>query len=77
MVLQLIGAATSWNTLRAHHVIFEKRIRDVEFIDISITNRDQKVVNSSSCGLENELSDTCLLRNPNIWPRIRMARSRY
>ncbi|KAJ6082810.1 hypothetical protein N7467_006945 [Penicillium canescens] len=42
MVLQLIGAATSWNTLRARHVLFEKGIHDVELIDISVANGDQK-----------------------------------
>ncbi|CAI7618853.1 unnamed protein product [Penicillium pancosmium] len=43
MVLQLIGAATSWNTLRARHVLFEKGIHDVELIDINVANGDQKV----------------------------------
>ncbi|KAJ6034079.1 uncharacterized protein N7446_007624 [Penicillium canescens] len=42
MVLQLIGAATSWNTLRVRHVLFEKGIHDVELIDINVANGDQK-----------------------------------
>jgi hypothetical protein len=48
MVLQLIGAATSWNTLRARHVLFEKGIHDVELIDISVANGDQKVGDPST-----------------------------
>ena len=43
MVLQLIGAPTSWNTLRARHVLFEEGLYDVELVDLSVANGDQKV----------------------------------
>jgi len=43
MVLQLIGAPTSWNTLRARHVLFEKGlVHDVELVDLSVAIGDQK-----------------------------------
>jgi hypothetical protein len=43
MALRLIGAPTSWNTLRARHVLFEKGLHNVELVDLSVPNGDQKV----------------------------------
>ncbi|KAJ6103394.1 hypothetical protein N7486_005821 [Penicillium sp. IBT 16267x] len=43
MVFKLIGAPTSWNSLRARHILFEKGLEDeVELVDLSVANGDQK-----------------------------------
>lgn len=43
MVLQLVGAPTSWNTLRARHVLFEKGLYDIELVYLDLANGDHKV----------------------------------
>ncbi|KAK5995078.1 Glutathione S-transferase F12 [Cladobotryum mycophilum] len=42
MVLQLIGAPTSWNSLRARHVLFENGLHDAQLIYLSLKDGDQK-----------------------------------
>ncbi|KAJ5444843.1 uncharacterized protein N7458_008715 [Penicillium daleae] len=42
MVLQLVGAPTSWNTLRARHVLFEKGLYDIELVYLDLANGDHK-----------------------------------
>lgn len=57
MVLRLIGAPTSWNTLRARHVLFEKGLHDVELVDLSVANGDQKVATPIVSSSRYNLSD--------------------
>ncbi|RHZ70717.1 hypothetical protein CDV55_106055 [Aspergillus turcosus] len=42
MALRLYGAATSWNTLRAHHVLLELGLTDTKLITLSLVNGDHQ-----------------------------------
>lgn len=59
MVFKLIGAPTSWNSLRARHILFEKGLEDeVEQVDLNVANGDQKVCSATYYTEERGFSDS-------------------